>query len=110
MTPADVFFTAAQAGGSLVNIAVVLGPGLIVAGAWSGYRAYRRARQQCLDMLREARIDEINGRAPEAERQRMRDLARLVNEAPLMPTRPGPKDRTYRQLEALYNDQTEGNR
>jgi hypothetical protein len=32
----------------------------------------------------------------------MRRLGRLIEEAPLIPTRPGPRDDTYRALEAMY--------
>lgn len=66
MTPADVFFAAAQVGGTIVTATVVFAPGLVAAAGAVSARAivrahYRRVdnRAAAVELAQQARADDI---------------------------------------------------
>lgn len=73
MNAADVFFAAAQAGGTITTVAVIFGPGLLAAAGWAAGRAILRAHYRRIDnraaaiaLAQQARIDDINNRLARA--------------------------------------------
>lgn len=101
----DILHTNALLIDRVIVAAQRVAPGLGLAGiTWAAHRMTRRvqARRQARAALREADAAAVDECHADDDTARMRALADAIEAAPLIPTRPGARDGTFYQLEALY--------